>query len=130
MRRATATAAALGAVLLLFPAAGPATGGRCPDVVAWRATSYKAVATHADLPLGRMLGKGTLRSSCRTTNGVTTGGERGAAPGITVKRRLYAVDGLRPRVAVATPGRRPALYVSRTPATASELRVLRRLRGG
>jgi hypothetical protein len=98
--------------------------------VAWHATSYKAVATRGDLPLGRMLGRGTLRSSCRTTNGVTTGDARGAAPGITVRRRLYAVDGLRPQVAVATSGRRPGLYVSHTPATSSELRVLRRLRGG
>jgi len=130
MRRAIATAAALGAVLLAFPAAGPASDSRCPNVVTWHATSYKAVATRGDLPLGRMLGKGTLRSSCRTTNSTTTGGARGAAPGITVKRRLYAVDGLRPQVAVAAAGRRPALYVSRTPATAPELRVLRRLRGG
>ena len=130
MRRAIATAAALGAVLLVFPASGPASGGGCPNVVTWRATTYKAVATRGDLPLGRILGKGTLRSSCRTTNSTTTGGARGAAPGITVKRRLYAVDGLRPQVAVATAGRRPSLYVSRTPATSSELHVLRRLRRG
>jgi hypothetical protein len=130
MRRAIATAAALGAVLLVLPAAGPASGAGCPNVVIWHATSYKAVATRGDLPLGRVLGKGTLRSSCRTTNGATTGGARGAAPGVTVRRRLHAVDGLRPQVAVATAGRRPGLYVSRTPATSSELRVLRRLRRG
>jgi hypothetical protein len=130
MRRAIATAAALGAVLLVLPAAGPASGGGCPNVVTWRATSYKAVATRGDIPLGRMLGKGTLRSSCRTTNGTATGGGRGAAPAITLKRRLYAVDGLRPQVAVAIAGRRPSLYVSRTPATSSELRLLRRLRRG
>jgi hypothetical protein len=130
MRRAIVTAAASAAVLLGFAAAGPASGAGCPDVVTWRATSYKSVATRGDLPLGRMLGKGTLRSSCRTTNSTTGGGARGVAPGITVKRRLYAVDGLRPQVAVAIAGRRPSLYVARTPATSSELRVLRRLRRG
>jgi hypothetical protein len=130
MRRVIVTAAALGAVLLVFPAAGPASGGGCPNVVMWRAMTYKAVATRGDLPLDRMLGKGTLRSSCRTTNSTTAGGARGAAPDVTVKRRLYAVEGLRPQVAVATAGRKPSLYVSRTPATASELRVLRRLRRG
>jgi hypothetical protein len=130
MRRAIATAAVLGAVVLVLPAAGPASGGPCANVVTWHATSYKAVATRGDLPLGRMLGKGTVRSSCRTTNSTTAGGARGAAPGAAVKRRLYAVAGLRPQVAVAIAGRRPSLYVSRTRATSSELRVLRRLRRG
>jgi hypothetical protein len=128
MRRAIATAAALGAVLVASAGAGPASGAGCPDVVTWRATSYKSVATQGEVPLGRMLGKGRVRSTCRETNTTAGGARAGAASGV-VLRRLYAVDGLRPQVAVATAGRRARLYVSRTPATAAELGVLRRLRG-
>jgi hypothetical protein len=129
MRRAIATAAALGAVLVASAGAAPASdGAACPNVVTWRATAYKSVATRGEIPLGRLLGKGRLRSSCRETNSAA-GGARTAAADIVLRRRLYAVDGLRPQLAVATTGGRPSLYVSRTPATAAELRVLRRLRG-
>jgi hypothetical protein len=131
MRRVIAIAAALGAVLAA--GAGPASGTACPDKVGWHATSYKGVVTHAHIPLGRRLGKGTIASSCRTTHTTTPGGGYAVRPArepdVVVKRVVYAVDGLRPQVAVAIAGPKPTLYVSSTPATSGELRVLRRLRG-
>ena len=44
MRRALATAAALGAVLLVFPTAGSAIGTGCPNVVTWE--GWRAIDTH------------------------------------------------------------------------------------
>ena len=131
MRRAMASVAAVGALLVLSAAAGAAGGAACPDRVSWHGTSYRSVTTHREIPLGRRLGKGTLTSTCRTTR---TGGGYALAGGSsradeTVQRVVHAVDGLRPSVAVAIAGRRPALFVSRTPATGDEVRVLRRLRG-
>jgi hypothetical protein len=123
MRRAIATAAALGAVIA--PAAvGPAAGAGCTATVAWHATRYKPVATHARLPLGRRLGTGMMLS-CSTTNPPPGYG----IPAAGVRRAVFAVDGLRPRVAVALRGAKPTLWVSRTRATPAELRVLARLRG-
>jgi hypothetical protein len=127
MRRALVTAAALAA--LLAPAAvAPASGAGCATQVAWHTTRYKQVATKAAVPLGRRLGRGAI-ISCRTTN--TGGGAGGyaARAAAVVRQSVYAVPGLRPQVAVAMRGARPALFVSTATPTAAERRVLDRLRG-
>jgi hypothetical protein len=131
MRRAIATAAASGAVLVSAGGAG-ASSAACPDTLTWHSTRYTSVAVRAHVPVGRRLGKGTLASSCRTTQ---TGGGYGVAwparaPGAAVLRVVRAVDGVRPNVAITIAGTKPSLYVSRTPPTSAERRVLRRLRGG
>jgi hypothetical protein len=133
MRRLLVTAAALGAVLLVVPAAGaPAAGAPCATQVSWQGARYKAVATQARIPLGRRLGTGRLIRCFTTNTGVGATGVRAAGPsGAVLRRTVYAVRGLRPQVAVALRGRdRASLYVSRTTrASAAELRVLARLRG-
>jgi hypothetical protein len=127
VRRLLVLVAALGAVLALAlaPAAGGAPGPPCTTSVAWRTTLYKPVATHATVRTERRLGTGTL-VSCRITNGdVVTA--RVAAP---LRRPVFAVRGLRARVAVALRSRtRTTLYVSTAPMTDAERGVLRRLRG-
>ena len=135
MRRAIAIAA-LG--IALAAVAGPASGAVCPNRLTWHKTAYRSVATHASIPVGSRLGKGTVVNTCATTHTSTPpapGGGYGAAaangePGVPIKRVVYAVDGLRPQVAIVVKSRRPALYVSQTKATAAELAILRRLRGG
>lgn len=128
MRRAIATAALLAAVLA--PAAPtPASGAGCVTQVAWNTTRYKRVATTAHVPLGRRLGTGAL-IRCFTTN--PGGGGYGARPaggGAVIRRSVYAVPGLRPKLAVALRAAHPALYVSSATPTAAERRVLARLRG-
>jgi hypothetical protein len=74
-------------------------------------------------------------SSCATTHTSTPGGGYSTAvadgePGLPIRRVVYAVDGLRPQVAIAVRSRRTALYVSNTTPTAGELKILRRLRAG
>jgi hypothetical protein len=125
MRRAIATALALGAGLAAVPGA-TAAGGTCPDRLSWHAASYRQQPTRGDVPLGPRLGKGTLFNPCRTTNPTP----RAAAGGVVVRRSVYAVDGVRPSVAVAITGRRSVLFVSRHTATAAEVRVLNRIRHG
>jgi len=76
-----------------------------------------------------------VAKSCATTHtpAPAPGGGYGAAevdgePGVPITRVVYAVDGLRPQVAIVVKSRRPALYVSQTKPTAAELAILRRLR--
>jgi hypothetical protein len=134
MRRVIAIAA-LGIALAV--ASGPASGAVCPTRLTWHKTAYKSTVTHAAIPIGARLGKGTVVNTCATTHTSTPapGGGYGAAavdgePGVPIKRVVYAVDGLRPQVAIVVKSRRPALYVSQTKPTAAELAILRRLRGG
>src|SRR5436190_19537239 len=114
MRRAIAMAAAAAALL-------PATsaGAQCTPSVAWHTTRYEAVATRAHVPLDRRLGLGAF-VGC----GITRGTAR-LVPRVSV----YAVRGVRPRVAIALRPSKPALYVSNARPTAAERRVLDRLRG-
>ena len=134
MRRVIAIAA-LG--IALATAAGPASGAVCPTRLTWHKTAYRSVVTHAAIPIGSRLGKGTVAKSCATTHtpAPAPGGGYGAAavdgePGVPITRVVYAVDGLRPQVAIVVKSRRPALYVSQTKPSATELATLRRLRGG
>ena len=134
MRRVIAIAA-LGIALAV--ACGSASSAVCPTRLTWHKTAYKSTVTHAAIPIGARLGKGTVINTCATTHTSTPapGGGYGAAavdgePGVPIKRVVYAVDGLRPQVAIVVKSRRPALYVSRTKPTAAELAILRRLRGG
>jgi len=134
MRRTTAIVAALGVALA---AAGSASGAVCPNRLTWHKTAYRSVVTHAAIPIGSRLGKGTVAKSCATTHtpAPAPGGGYGAAavdgkPGVPITRVVYAVDGLRPQVAIVVKSRRPALYVSQTKPTAAELAILRRLRAG
>jgi hypothetical protein len=123
MRRAIVIAAALAAVAV--PAAAvPASGAGCVTTVAWHATRYKHVATTALVPLGRRRGTGTL-VRCATTSTDPYAPSAGA----TARRSVYAVPGVRTKVAVALRAARPALYVSTAAPTAAERRVLNRLRG-
>ena len=125
MRRALATVAALAAVLGPL-AATPARGAGCATTVAWHSARYTSVATTTRVPLGPRLGTGAL-ITCRTTN--TGGGGYGARAGATVHQSVYAVPGVRSRVAIAMRAARPALFVSTAAPTAAERRVLARLRG-
>ena len=134
MQRTTAIVAALGVALA---AAGSASGAVCPNRLTWHKTAYRSVVTHAAIPIGSRLGKGTVAKSCATTHtpAPAPGGGYGAAevdgePGVPITRVVYAVDGLRPQVAIVVKSRRPALYVSQTKPTAAELAILRRLRAG
>ena len=134
MRRTTAIVAALGVALA---AAGSASGAVCPNRLTWHKTAYRSVVTHAAIPIGSRLGKGTVAKSCATTHtpAPAPGGGYGAAevdrePGVPITRVVYAVDGLRPQVAIVVKSRRPALYVSQTKPSATELAILHRLRGG
>jgi hypothetical protein len=120
MRRALATAAGL-AALVVPVGTTPASGAGCVPQVAWHTTRYKRVATAVRVPVGRRLGRGAI-IACSTTNG-------GLYPGTPVRQSVYAVPGLRPQVALALRSAHPALFVSKTPATAAERRVLARLRG-
>jgi hypothetical protein len=126
MRRATGIALVLGAALAAVPGA-TAVGAACPSRLSWHATSYRSQTTHGDVPLGQRLGRATLTSTCRTTRTTTP---RAAAAGSAVRRVVYAVDGVRPSVAIAIAGRHPVLFVSRHAATSGEVRVLERLRDG
>jgi hypothetical protein len=125
MRRAIATALALGAALAAVPDA-TAAAATCADRLSWHAASYRQQPTRGEIPLGPRLGKGTLISPCRATNPTP----RAAAGGVIARRTVYEVDGVRPSVAVAITGRRAVLFVSRHAATAAEIRVLNRIRHG
>ena len=134
MRRTIAIVAALGVALA---AAGSASGAVCPNRLTWHKTAYRSVVTHAAIPIGSRLGTGTVANTCATTQTPTPapGGGYGAAavggePGVPITRVVFAVDGLRPQVAIVVKSRRPALYVSQTKPTAAELAILRRLRAG
>ena len=128
MRRAIAAAALIGAALV--PVAAPASGAAgCVSRVAFHGTTYKAVATpsSAQIPLGRRLGTAAVLG-CATTNPAPPG--YSAAPRATVRRPLFAIDGVRSQIAVAMRGASSTrLFVSTGHATAAEQRVLRRLRG-
>ena len=126
MRRAIAIALVLGAALAAVPGA-TAAGTACPSRLSWHAASYRSQTTHGEVPLGQRLGRATLTSTCRTTHTTTP---RAAAAGPAVRRVVYAVDGVRPSVAIAIAGRHPVLFVSRHAATSGEVRVLERLRDG
>ena len=131
MRRTIAIVAALG--VALAAASGPASGAVCPNRLTWHKTAYRSAVTRAPIPIGDRLGKGTVVNTCATTHTATPGGGYGAAvvngePGVPIRRVVYAVDGLRPQVAIVVKSRRPALYVSQTKPTAAELAILRRLR--
>jgi hypothetical protein len=133
MRRALAILAALGAVFAV--ASGTATGAACSDRLNFGNVAYRSVVTHASIPVGTRLGKGTIRSSCHTTHTATPGGGYSAAtangePRGPIRRVVYAVHGVRPKVAIAVKSARTTLFVSRTAPTADELEILRRLRGG
>lgn len=122
MRRAIATALVLTAAVAAVP--GATAAAACADRLSWHAASYRQQPTRGEVALGRRLGTGTIVNLCRTTN--TT--PRVARSEETVRRSVYAVDGVRPSVAVAVRGRRPVLFVSRHAATAAEVRVLNRIR--
>ena len=116
MRHAIATVAALAA---LAPA-GSAGAAQCNPSVAFHTTRYKPVATRAHVPVGRRLGLGAI-VGCSITRGTS----RDALRRVSV----YAVRGVRPKVAIALRPSKPALYVSSVRATAAVRRVLNRLRG-
>jgi Family of unknown function (DUF6281) len=123
MWRSLAIVAAL-AALAVAPVAVPASGAGCVTTVAWHATHYKHVATTARFPLGPRLGTGT-RVRCATTSTDPYAPSTGA----TARRSVYAVPGVRTKVAVALRAATPLLYVSSAAPTAAERRVLNRLRG-
>jgi len=129
MRRAIAAAALTGAALVPV-AVAPASGAAgCVSRVAFHGTTYKAVATpsSAQIPLGRRLGTAAVLG-CATTNPAPPG--YSAAPRATVRRPLFAIDGVRSQIAVAMRGASTTrMFVSTQQATAAEQRVLRRLRG-
>jgi hypothetical protein len=110
MWRAIVTAVALAA------ASAPAASAGCTASVAWHGTRYKQAATRERVAPGARIGTGTV-VPCATTGG----GLRRVG--------VYAVPGVRSRVAVAARAGRPALYLSGARPTAAERRVLDRLRG-
>jgi hypothetical protein len=119
MRRAIVMATALAAIAIV-----PATtvgAQRCTQRLTYRTAQYKAVATRAHVPVTRRLGRGAL-FGCTVTRG-------SARQGAVRRVRVYAVRGVRSRVAVAVRPERPALFLSSTTPTAAERRVLDRLRG-
>ena len=114
MRRAIATAVLLAAVL-----APPASAvSQCLPRIAWHGARYKLVVTSARAPLGpRLDGTGILVACSRTTSA-----------GVVHRITVYAVRGVRTRVAIAVRPGKPALYVSNVTPTAAERRILNRLR--
>jgi len=121
MRRAIAIAAALAAFAVGTAPAGSAGAQQCTQRLTYKTTRYKAVATRARVPVGDRLGRGAL-VGCTVT--------RGAAGQGGVRRiSVYAVRGVRPKVAVALRPTRPALFMSSVTPTSAERRVLDRLRG-
>jgi hypothetical protein len=123
MWRAIAIALVLGAGLAAAP--GPtAAGTPCANRLSWHGAAYRQQTTRGDVPLGQRLGTGRLTSLCRTTHATAP------LARTAVQRSVYAVDGIRPSVAVAIAGRRPVLFVSRRSATTAEIRVLNRIRSG
>jgi hypothetical protein len=134
MRRTIAIVAALG--VALAAASGPASGAVCPTRLTWHRTQYRAVVTHAAIPIGARLGKATVVNPCATTHTATPapGGGYGRAaangePGVAVRRVVYTVDGVRPQVAIVVKSRRPTLFVSQATQTAAERTLIRRLVG-
>jgi hypothetical protein len=134
MRRTIALVAALG--IALAAASGPASGAVCPTRLTWHRTPYRAVVTHASIPIGTRLGKATVVNPCATTHPATPapGGGYGAAAansetGVSIKRVIYTVDGLRPQVAIVVKSRRPMLFVSQATQTTAERTLIRRLVG-
>jgi hypothetical protein len=134
MRRTIFIVAALG--VALAAGSGPASGAVCPPRLTWHKTQYRAVVTHAPIPIGSRLGKATVVNPCSTTHTATPapGGGYGAAavngePGVSIKRVVYTVDGLRPQVAIVVRSRKPTLFVSRMPETAAERMLIQRLVG-
>ena len=127
MRRVITSAVLVGAVLTVV-ASAPASGAAgCVAHVAWHGALYKAAATRADIPLGRRLGTGVVLG-CAKTNTAPPG--YAAAPRVTARHSLFAVDGVRSSVAIAMRGASSnRLFLSTAHATPAELQVLRRLRG-
>jgi len=124
--------AALG--VALAAASGPASGAVCPNRLTWHKTAYRSAVTRAPIPIGDRLGKGTIVNTCATTHTATPGGGYGAAavngePGARIRRVVYAVDGLRPQIAIVVKSRRPTLFISRTTPTAAERTLINRLLG-
>jgi hypothetical protein len=114
MRRAIATAVLLAAVL-----APPASAvSRCGPRIAWHGARYELVLTNGRAPLGPRLAGTAISISCSRTTTADT------AHRVTV----YAVRGVRTRVAIAVRPGKPALYVSDVTPTAAERRILARLR--
>src|SRR3954451_21636500 len=98
MRHAIATVAALAA---LAPA-GSAAAAQCNPSVAFHTTRYKPVATRAHVPVGRRIGLGAIVGYSMT---------RGASRDVLRRVSAYAVRGVRPQVAIASPPWKPALSV-------------------
>ena len=121
MRRAIVTAAALVALAVIVPASAGGTAAQCKQSLTWHATRYKPVATSAQVPVRQRLGRGSLFGCTITRGTARQGGIRRVS--------VYAVRGVRPKVALALRPSKPALYVSNTTPTAAERRVLDRLRG-
>jgi hypothetical protein len=112
MRRALVLAAA---VAVLAPAGS--AGAQCTPSLAWHTTRYKPVVTRARIPLDRRLGTGVI---------IRCGVPRAAQ--VVPRVSVYAIRGVRPRVALALRPAKPVLYVSNATPTAAERRVLDRLR--
>ena len=127
MKRTIATLVVTGAALVAVIAAPASGAAGCVPKVAWHSTLYKAVRIGArtDVPLGRRLGTAAVLG-CATTSPPGYS----AASAATARHSIFAVDGLRTQVAIAMRGASSTrLFVSTTPATAAEKRVLTRLRG-
>jgi hypothetical protein len=106
------------AVAVLAPAGS--ARAQCAPSLAWHTTRYKPVVTRAPIPLDRRLGTGVI---------IRCGVPRAVGPAQVVPRvSVYAIRGVRPRVALALRPSKPVLYVSNATATAAERRVLDRLR--
>jgi hypothetical protein len=121
MRRAIVTVAALSALAAIAPASAGGTGLQCRQSLTWHTTRYKPVLTRGSVPVSRRLGLGSL-VGCTVTRGTA---RRGGVRRVSV----YAIRGVRSKVAVALRPSKPALYVSSTTPTAAERRVLDRMRG-
>jgi Family of unknown function (DUF6281) len=127
MRRLLAIGVLTAAFLTGVASAPASPAAVCVAHVGWQSTIYKAVATKADIPVGRRLGTGVVLG-CAKTNTSPPG--YAAEPRVTVRRPLFAVAGIRTSVAVAMRGSSATrLFVSSAKATPAELRVLNRLRG-
>jgi hypothetical protein len=118
--------------LVVLAAAPAASGGAvCSTHLTWHAASYRAVSTAGSVKAGRALGNGTLHT-CSTTNLPPGYAGRSARVGAgALVRPVFAVPGVRAKVAVALKSRtRTTLYVSRATPTAAERAALSRMRNG
>src|SRR5436190_19677351 len=113
------------ALVVLAVAPTAAAGAVCSTHLTWHATAYRAVASAPSLRVGPALGTGTLHT-CSTSNLPPGYAGRSARVGTgALVRPVFAVPGVRAKVAVAVKSRtRTTLYVSRTTPTAGERAVL------